>query len=181
MADIRFTPRRRLGTEGALYLIAGVILVGGLTAAGIIATSGKPSGPPPPAPAGQPVAAAGAAPSIPATNPTTGSSSAASTCAGWATVKSDMQGMTKLPDGWTYDTQFIDITIHGKAAQLDKILPLFVDEITPEPVDLAATAHAWVDAQSVEGPKLRDHTFGPDDQARIDAAAHALDVACGMT
>lgn len=39
MADIRFAPRSQLGTEGALYLIAGVILVGGLTAAGIIATS----------------------------------------------------------------------------------------------------------------------------------------------
>jgi hypothetical protein len=176
MADTRLTARPQPGVERTLYLVAGVILVGGLTVAGVIAASG----PPDPAPAGQPAAPVEAARSTTASTSTTASSSS-STCGGWATVKSDMQGMTKLPDGWTYDTPQIDITIHGRAAQLDKILPLFVDEITPEPADLAATAHAWVDAQSVEAPKLTDHTFTPADRAAIDAAAHALDVACGMT
>lgn len=165
MAAARLTPGRRLGAEGALYLLAGVILVAGLTAAGVIV---------------------GTAPSTTTRTPaataiSTTASSSASTCAGWATVKMSMQGTTKLPDGWTYDTPLIDITIQGRAAQLDKIVPLFVNEITPEPVDLAARAHAWVDLQSVEGPKLRAHTFTPADRAAIDAAAHALDVACGMS
>lgn len=166
MAATRLTPGRRLGAEGALYLLAGAILIGGLTAAGVIVGTASPTT---------------ATTRAPASTSTTTSSSAASTCAGWATVKSSMEGMTELPDGWTYDTPLIDITIQGRAAQLDKIVPLFVNEITPEPFDLAARAHAWVAAQSVEGPKLRAHTFTPADRAAIDAAAHSLDVACGMS
>lgn len=161
------TPGRRLGAGGGLYLLAGVILVGGLTAAGVIAGTA-------------PSTTTTARTSAPISTTTTASSTA-STCAGWATVKTSMQGMTQLPEGWAYDTPLIDITIHGRAAQLDKIVPLFVNEITPEPADLAATAHAWVDAQSVEAAKLRAHTFTRADAAAIDAAAHALDVACGMS
>lgn len=165
MAATRLTPGRRLGAEGALYLLAGMILIGGLTAAGVIVGTASSTT---------------ATTRTPASTSTTTSSSA-STCAGWATVKSSMEGMTKMPDGWTYDTPLIDITIQGRAAQLDKIVPLFVNEITPEPFDLAARAHAWVAAQSVEGPKLRAHTFTPADRAAIDAAAHSIDVACGMS
>ena len=168
MAALKFTPGRRIGAEGALYVLAGVILVGGLITAGVIVGT-APSTP------------NATSTSAPITATTATALPSASTCTGWATVKSSMQGMTQLPEGWTYDTPLIDITIQGRAAQLDKIVPLFVNEITPEPFDLAVRAHAWVAAQSVEGPKLRAHTFTPADRAAIDAAAQSLDVACGMS
>ena len=163
--------RGRFSTEAMLYLIAAAVIVVGLIAAGLIAITK-------PAPAPSPVAAATnrAEPQTPAPPI---SRSGHSTCAGWTTVKMDMQAMTQLPAGWTYDSPQIDIVIHGRAAQLDRIVKLFVDQISPEPADLAATAHAWVDAQSVEGPKLVDHTFTAADRANIVAAAHALDIACG--
>ncbi|OBG70981.1 hypothetical protein A5700_00905 [Mycobacterium sp. E1214] len=151
-----------------LYLVVAAIVIVGLAAAAVIAIT-KPA----PSPGSPRAGQAGAG------RTTTTSRSAQSTCAGWTTVKSDMQAMTQLPDGWTYDTPQIDIAIHGRAAQLDTIVKLFVDEISPEPADLAATARAWVEAQSVEGPKLVDHTFAPADRANIAAAAHALDTACG--
>lgn len=153
-----------------LYFIAAAILVVGLVTAGVIALT-KPATSPSP---GRPVPGQVAGSQAEPTTTTTRSS----TCAGWATVKMDMEGMTKLPDGWTYDTPLIDIAIHGRATQLDTVVKLFIDKISPEPTDLAATARAWVDAQSVEGPKLTNHTFTADDRARIEAAAHALDVAC---
>jgi hypothetical protein len=176
MAGVRLTSRR-LGAEGGLYLLAGVILVGGPTAGGIIVASGSPS----PAPVGQSAAPAATSSTTSPPMTSTTASSSGSTCAGWATVKSDMQGMTTLPDGWTYATPQIDILIHGRASQLTTIVSLFVDQISPEPADLAATAHAWVDAQSVEAPKLTNHTFTAADRANIDAAAHALDVACATS
>ncbi|CAN5314997.1 hypothetical protein BH09ACT8_BH09ACT8_66550 [soil metagenome] len=157
--------QKRSRQERLLYLTAAVILIAGVvTAAIIVATGGPP---------------AASSHAIAPTSVARGTGFG-DTCAGWSSVKSQMEAMTKMPDGWTYDTPQIDITIAARAAQLKTLVNLFVKDIMADPPEAAAAAHAWVDAQSTEGPKLINHTFGPDDQTKIDAAAHGLDVACGM-
>jgi hypothetical protein len=154
--------------ERLLYAVAAVVLVAGLIIAGVIYFSGRPE-------------ARGSSALAPGpTQPIAAQSGTGTTCDGWGDMKRNFQGMTQMPDGWTYDTPQIDIVIASRAAQLAKLLNIFTPQITPEPADVAAAAHAFVAAQSTEGPKLIAHTFGPADRANIDAAGVALDRACGM-
>ncbi|GAB7065819.1 hypothetical protein H7J06_26845 [Mycobacterium hodleri] len=143
--------------ERLLYAVAAVILVAGLIIAGVIYFSGRPE------------AEMSSAPAPGPTQPIAAQSGTGTTCDGWGDMKRDFQGMTQMPDGWTYDTPQIDIVIASRAAQLAKLLDIFTPQITPEPADVAAAAHAFVAAQSTEGPKLIAHTFGPADRANIES------------
>ncbi len=149
-----------------LYVLAGFIAAVGVAAAMVIYFTGGPS----PGPAAS--SNDGASEDI--------GMGRKSTCDGWMTFKTSSQAMTQLPEGWTYQTPYIDIQINARASQLDTLLNLFRDKLQPEPADLAATARAFVDVQSTEGPKLKSRTFGPPDRAAIDQAVEALDQACGL-
>lgn len=158
--------QKRSRQERLLFVVAALIVIAGLAAAAVIvATSGPPA-----------ASSSASAPTSVARGTGFGD-----TCVAWSSVKTQMKAMTTMPDGWTYETPQIDIVIAARAAQLKTTIRLFTKDIMADPPQAAAAAHAWADVQSTEGPKLLDHTFGPEDQSKIDAAAHALDAACGMS
>ena len=153
-------------SQRLLYVLAGLIAAVGMGAAAVIYFTGGPS--------------PGPTASINTVSDESGKGRK-STCDGWASFKTSSQAMTQLPEGWTYQTPYIDIQINARAAQLDPLVQLFTEKLKPEPADLASTARAFVEVQSTEGPKLKAHTFGPSDRAAIDQAMKALDQACGMS
>ncbi|MGB0972573.1 MAG: hypothetical protein ACPGVG_16685 [Mycobacterium sp.] len=157
--------------ERQLYGLAAVVAGGGLLAAGMIFFTGTST----PRMAEGVVSGEG--------SPNAAVAGRKSTCAGWSDVKMSFGSMTSMPDGWdrmTYDITNVDGMIHARAHQLKTTLDLFSKKIKSEPAEVAAAAHAFVDVQSTEGPKLTAHTFSAADQAKIDSAIQELDRACGM-
>jgi hypothetical protein len=153
-------------SQRTLYVLAGLIAAAGIGAAAVIYFTGGPS----PGPAASDNGAV-----------QNSTKSGKTTCEGWTTFKTSSQAMTQLPDGWTYQTPYIDIQINARAAQLDTLLKLLAEKVQPEPAALAATARTFIDIQSNEGPKLKARTFGPSDMAAINRASQALDEACGIS
>lgn len=156
-------PKRQRGL--IIAVVAAIVIAGALIAGAILIKGG-----------GQPAQApAIASPS----QPTAVTSEPGSTCAAWATAKSDFKAITTLPAGWTYSTPGIDALIEARAAQVDKTLTVFEGQILPDPVDVAAAAHLFVQKQRVEVVKLPAHTFDAGDVSAIEGAYAAMNRACG--
>lgn len=157
-------PKRQRGLIVAV--VAAIVVAGGLIAAAILIKGG-----------GQPASAP--VPTIASGQPTAVTSEPGSTCAAWATAKSDFKAITTLPAGWTYSTPGIDALIEARATQVDKTLTVFEGQILPNPVDVAAAAHLFVQKQRVEVVKLPAHTFDAGDVSAIEGAYAAMNRACG--
>lgn len=152
-----------------LYLLATGIAVVGVGIGVVIDLTGEsPKDSPPPAM------------SSTSGDPTAADTGPKSTCAAWQDLKHSLVSATNLPADWTYETPDIDSQFGSADAMITKDLDVFKPRIAPQPADIAALAHAFVDKQAGEGPALIAHRFTPADQAGIDAAARALDAACGM-
>jgi hypothetical protein len=153
-----------------LYGVAVGVAVVGVAVAALIYLTGHSPKAQPPAPTS----------STHSGEPTAADVGPKSTCSAWQDLKHSLVSATNLPADWTYETPDIDSQFGSVSAMITKDLDVFKPRIAQQPADIAALAHAFVDKQAAQGPALLAHHFTPSDQSGIDAAAHALDAACGM-
>jgi hypothetical protein len=77
---------------------------------------------------------------------------AGSTCAPWTSMKKALPGVSQLPEGWTYEDQYIDVQIHSRAAQLTKLLDIFKAKLDGASPEVAAAAGRFVEARPLRRP-----------------------------
>ncbi|MFV8160746.1 hypothetical protein ACNQVK_01085 [Mycobacterium sp. 134] len=167
-AGLYYTAQPPKRQRGLIIAVAAAIVVAGSLIAGAILIKGGGQSAPAPVPTiaspGQPGAVTG---------------EPGSTCAAWATAKSDFGAVTRLPAGWDYSTPGIDQTIAARSAQLEKVLGVFESQIQPTPVEVSSAARLFVEKQRAEAVKLTAHTFDAADLSAIEGAEKSLNLACG--
>ena len=101
------------------------------------------------------------------------------TCEAWLTTKAALNAIPPLPNGWDWNTPHIDVYIANAGASAEKALNLFEPQIAPEPANVAAAAHAYVDAKRASIEKLSAHTYTAEEAAAGNVALAKLDQICG--
>lgn len=159
-------PKRQRGL--IIAVVAAIVVAGGLIAGAILIKGGGQ-----PAPAPVPTIASPGQPGAVTSEP-------GSTCAAWATAKSDLGAVTRLPAGWIYGAPGIDQTADARATQIETILTVFGGQISSTPADVAAAAHLFVEKQGAEVAKLRAReNVEVADLSAIEGAEKSLNRACG--
>ncbi len=113
-----------------------------------------------------------------------GSSSAAtedgSTCQAWKTTRAALSAVPELPVGWDWDTPGIDVYINNQANAIEKALALFEPQISAEPANVAAAAHAYVEARRDEFAAKRARNYSASEAVPVNMALGTLDQLCGL-
>ena len=105
---------------------------------------------------------------------------ASSTCQAWKTTRTAINAVPGLPAGWDWDTPNIDTYINNLATAVEKALALFEPQIAAEPANVAAAAHAYVDARRYAFSAMRNRTYGADNAVPVNMALGKLNQLCGI-
>ncbi len=105
---------------------------------------------------------------------------ASSTCQAWKTTRTALSAVPELPVGWDWDTPGIDVYINNQANAMEKALALFEPQIAAEPANVAAAAHAYIEARRNEFAAKRARNYSASDAVPVNMALGTLDQLCGI-